>query len=481
MNATAGRQRTDRSHPAGRSVAGFVIGLCLLAAAPPALRAQTGTLDMSFAPVITGVFFAQINAMIVQTNDQILFGGSFTNVSGAARSGIARLNADGSVDQGFDPGTGISGGLNSVNAIAVQSNDGSVWIGGDFTKVNGTNRTRVARLNSNGSLDAAFNPGTGPNNTVKALAAQPDGSILIAGRFTSVNGKNRGSLARLSATGSLDTNFVSGVGADAEIDTLALQSDGKIIIGGRFTHFNGTSQARIARLNGADGSLDSSFNIGPGANDFVNAVLLQPDGKILVGGGFTNINTAGIYGIARLETNGIVDANFTTGLDYFPFGSVFSVAIQSNGKIFTGGNFTSVEGVSRPSFARLNADGTLDAGFVPDPPNSAVVAVGLQSDGSVILAGGMAVGTQFGVARLHGDPVSPPARPALSNAELLTGGQFHFILHGEAGRSYIILTTPDFSSWSPLATQILATASQPFTDSSAASTNNRFYRTELSP
>jgi uncharacterized delta-60 repeat protein len=448
------------------------------------LQAQSGTLDTNFSPVITSSFFANINAMVVQTNDQVIFGGTFANVSGLSRNGIARLNANGSVDTNFNPGKGISGGFGSVNAIALQPNDGKILIGGSFTSVNGTNRASIARLNTDGSLDLSFNPGTGADNTVLAIALQPDRSILLAGIFTTVNGKSRGSIARLDETGALDTNFVNGAGANNEVDSVALQTNGQIIIGGRFTQFNGLGQNRIARLQGTNGAVDASFNVSSNASDFVNTVFVQPDGKVLVGGGFTNINSVNVFGIARLQANGLVDPGFTTSLDFVAFGSVFSVARQSNGKVFIGGNFSSVGGVSRPSFARLNADGTLDTGFVPDAPNSAVVAIGLQSSGDVIVAGGMAVtdshgNAQFGVARLHGDSVSPPAHPLLTNMLPLSGA-FGFTLNGEAGRTYIIQFTADFTLWTPWMTQMLTTTSQSFTDSVVAGVSRRLYRAQVS-
>jgi uncharacterized delta-60 repeat protein len=462
----------------------ILVVLASLVASTTKLHAQAGTLDTNFAPLITGVFFANINAMVVQTNDQVLFGGSFTNVSGFSRNGIARLNSDGTVDAGFNPGTGISGGLDSVNVILVQPNDGKVLIGGNFTKFNGTNRASIARLNTDGSLDLSFNPGTGPNNTVVAIGVQPDGSILLGGSFTSVNGLRRGGIARIDGSGTLDTNFVSGAGANNEVDSLALQTDGKIIIGGRFTQFNGASQNFIARLQGADGSVDATFDVSSNASDHLNTVFVQPDGKVLVGGSFTNINSVNVFGIARLQTNGVVDPSFTTSLDYLSFGSVFSVARQSNGKVFVGGNFTSFGGVSRPSFARLNADGSLDTGFVPDAPNSAVVAIALQSSRDVIVAGGMAVtdshgNLQFGVARLHGDAVSAPASPVLSSVEPLSSG-IRFTLNGEAGHTYIIQFTSDFSPWTPWTTQLLTTTSQSFTDSIVAGVSHRFYRAQVS-
>ena len=463
----------------------IVIILALIGTGSTNLQAQSGTLDTNFAPVITGQFFANVTALVVQTNDQVLFGGAFTNVSGFLRNGIARLNADGTVDANFNPGTGVSGGFATVHAIAVQPNDGKILIGGSFSKFNGTNRAGIARLNTDGSLDLGFDPGPGTSGTVNSIAVQPDGGILIAGTFSMVSGKSRGNIARMGANGVLDTNFVTGAGANFEVDSLALQTDGNIIIGGQFTKFNGASQNRIARLQGINGAVDTSFNVSSNASDLVNAVVVQPDGKVLVGGGFTNINSVNVFGITRLQTNGVVDPGFNTSLDYLSSGSVFSVARQSNGKVCIGGNFISFGGVNEPSFARLNANGTLDNGFVPDAPNSAVVAIGFQSSGDVLLAGSMSVtdahgNMQFGVARLHGDAASNPAPPVLTNGQLLPGA-FRFDLNGEAGRIYVVQYSGDFSVWTPWTTQLLATTSQSFTDSIIAGVSHRFYRAKVGP
>jgi uncharacterized delta-60 repeat protein len=476
MNAST--LRGDRSY----SARGLLVTLLLTGSLD--LVAQPGTLDTNFAPVITGPFVVNVQAMTVQTNDQVVFGGTFTNVSGFLRKSLALLNANGTVDGSFNPGNGIKGGLGTLNAIAVQPADGKILIGGDFTSVNGASRQRLARLNPDGSVDQSFNPGAGANAMVSALAVQPDGRILVAGAFTTLNGISRGGIARVDTTGALDTNFVNGAGADSQILALALQPDGEIIIGGRFLHFNGVSQNRIARIDGASGALDPSFNIGTGASAAVNALVTQPDGKILVGGGFTSFNSVNLFGLVRLQTNGTLDTNFITRLDYVAYGSVFSVALQSNGKVYIGGNFSSVGGVRRPSFARLNTDGTLDTAFVPDPPNSAVAAIGLQSTGDIIVAGGMAVtdahgNTQFGVARLHGDVgSSPPTPPLLSNPQPVSGG-FQFTINGEVGRSYVILDTVDLVSWQLLTTQMQATVSQTFTDSSATGVHHQFYRVEV--
>ena len=114
-------------------------------------------------------------------------------------------------------------------------------------------------------LDPQFGAGAGANGSVVRAVVQPDGKVVIAGDFTEVNGQSAKRIARLLSDGSLDASFDPGTGADGIIEALALQPDGKIIIAGNFTRFNGTSCGRIARLN-ADGSLDSAYASGPGAN-----------------------------------------------------------------------------------------------------------------------------------------------------------------------------------------------------------------------
>ena len=134
--------------------------------------------------------------------------------------------------------------------------------------MNAVGRVAIARLNADGSTDTGFNPGSGGNDWVEAVALQPDGKVLIGGSFTSFNGTPRNRIARLNANGSLDTTFNPGSGVDNTVNRIAVQSDGKVLLVGAFTTVNGVSRNRIARLN-ADGSLDTSFNPGTGANGFV--------------------------------------------------------------------------------------------------------------------------------------------------------------------------------------------------------------------
>ena len=198
---------------------------------------------------------------MIQPDNKTVFSGDFRAYNGTLRNRIARMNADGSLDTGFMASPN-SGANDTISCVALQP-DGKVLIGGVFTSFNSTNRFHIARLNSDGTLDASFSTGLGANGSVWALALQTDGKVLIGGNFTSVNSTNRNNIARLNSDGSLDTGF-SGR-PNGTVNAIALQADGKVVLGGQFTSLDNTNYSHIARLN-VDGSLDTSFNAGLGAD-----------------------------------------------------------------------------------------------------------------------------------------------------------------------------------------------------------------------
>ncbi|HEX3228065.1 MAG TPA: delta-60 repeat domain-containing protein, partial [Pyrinomonadaceae bacterium] len=218
--------------------------------------------------------------------------------------------AGGDIDPSFNPGAGASGSTATVLAVAVQT-DGKIVVGGTFSQAAGQARGNIARFNPDGSLDPTFlSSGVGANGDVSALFVQPDGKIVICGDFTTVNGSARNRIARLNSDGTLDFTFLAtGSGANFVVNAAALQSDGKIVIGGRFTTINGTTRNHIARIN-SDGTLDASFlAAGSGINGDVFSLALQTDGKTLIGGFFTSVNGTARNGIARLNSDGTNDAS----------------------------------------------------------------------------------------------------------------------------------------------------------------------------
>lgn len=332
-----------------------------------------------------------VSSILLDSSGKILVGGAFTSFNGVQRNGIARINGNGTLDSSFNPGVGANG---AVWCLGLQTN-GMVLIGGEFTLVNGTNRNYIARLGSNGVLDATFDTSTGPNGPVLTMALQPDGHVLIGGEFTSVGGVPRNHIARLNTDGSLDTSFDPGVGADDIVYTIARQNDGAVLLGGAFTHVRDTSRPAIARLN-SDGSLDLNFDPGSGANDTVYTVKLQDTGEILIGGLFTSYNQTRRVGIARLFTNGTLDTSFMdpaynqfagVPTHYFnpqvePRNFVFTISLDPSWinqntpqqlfltNIVVGGGFTRVGGgFARDDVRNRNNFARLVGGSTPGPGN----------------------------------------------------------------------------------------------------------------
>ncbi|MEO8351818.1 MAG: hypothetical protein ABI680_08800, partial [Chthoniobacteraceae bacterium] len=305
----------------------------------------------------SGVF-----AVVLQPDGKILVAGS----GGASGIRLARLETNGTVESTatFNPGSGPD---SFVYGMALQP-DGKILMGGNFTTVNGLTRNYFARLEANGTVEgtATFNPGSGANGAVHCVAVQADGKILLGGDFTSVNGMPRNRIARLNADGTVESTatFNPGPGADLAVHCMVVQPDGKILLGGDFFTVNGQSRNGIARLN-PNGSLESTgtFNPGTGVSGGsfdVESMALQANGKILLAGHFSSVNGQARNGIARLNPNGSVESTSTFNPGTGPGGDrpyVTCVALQANGMILLGGTFTMISGQPRNKIARLANDG----------------------------------------------------------------------------------------------------------------------------
>jgi len=318
-----------------------------------------------------------VRALAIQADGKIIVGGDFTTLRGSeARNCIARIYADGRLDYDFYNPAGAN---TSVCCLAVQA-DGKIIVGGLFTNLAGQARNRIGRLETWGSLDTSFNPAA--NSNVYSLAIQTDGKIIVGGAFTQLGGESRYYIGRLNTNGTSDAVF-GNPAANDDVRAIALQTDGKILVGGAFTRIDGQIRHHLARLN-TDGSLDTSFNMYAITDNDVYSLAIQADGKILVGGTFTQLFYTARNHIARLNTDGSLDTAFNPNSN----GDVHSLAIQADGKIVVGGDFTAIGGSVRTNMARLNLDGTLDTDFLSTAAaNARVRVLAIQSDGKV-LAGG---------------------------------------------------------------------------------------------
>ncbi|MFN0279872.1 MAG: cohesin domain-containing protein [Pyrinomonadaceae bacterium] len=448
-----------------------------------------GTPDLTFNPAGVGTDGNGVWAMRVQSDNKILIGGAFNSYNGVPRSHWARLNADGTLDATFVPptasGTGIeyidvlpdgkilaSGGvqdfsgnnialirLNSNGSIdntftlvygdgtgyhVTRDNPGNIMLTGWFNTVNGSSRRNIVRLNSTGSVDNTFNAALSTYGQIFSAAAQQDGKLVVVGNFRVANGAGRVRIARFNPDGSIDATFIPGSGTFPDpsdganiIYTVAIQSDGKILIGGRFGGYNGLIRRGIARLN-SDGSPDTSFNAGfndpliaplvefrhilalpdnkimaagvvvegfskslfrlnvDGSNDVsfqtgtssrIYEIVRQSDGKIIAVGSFASYGGQQRRRIVRVNDDGVVDTTFSpaTGVNN---GIVFSIALAANGQMLIVGSFTSYDGIARNRIARINSNGSLDTSFDPGTgANGTILTVALENDGRAVLGG----------------------------------------------------------------------------------------------
>lgn len=185
--------------------------------------------------------------------------------------------------------------------------------------------------------------------------------------------------------------FGGGQGVDGAIYALAAQPDGKIILGGRFGSVNGIPRNNIARLN-ADGTLDRTFvdNLDMGVNGQINAIAIQPDGGIVIGGTFTQAGRVELMNLARYKADGSIDKNFggASGSSIGANGAVLALAVQTDGKVVVGGNFSTIFGQPRRGIARIKVDGTLDGPVVAqDSMSGDVKAITAAADGSAVAGG----------------------------------------------------------------------------------------------
>lgn len=339
-----------------------------------------GYIDSSFE---VGVGFDTIvQTMAIQSDGKIIVAGDFTYYNGIPVNRIVRLNTNGSIDDTFSIGDGFD---NSVRTIAIQS-DGKILVGGYFTTYNGDTNKRIIRLNSDGTKDMTFDSGSGfDKNAVLSIKIQSDGKIVAGGGFTFYNGVPRKRIIRIESNGSIDNSFTIGNGFNSTVYSVDLQSDGKIIAGGIFTAYKGLAQNSIARLN-SDGSLDNSFVIGTGINNSVYCVKYQTDGKIVIAGNFTTYNGFGKNKIVRLNTDGSIDDEFVIGTGFS--GVVYNLNILSDSRIIVTGAFTSYNGTARNRIISLNSDGSIDSLYNTGKGLNNVAYVSINDANGNILAGG---------------------------------------------------------------------------------------------
>jgi uncharacterized delta-60 repeat protein len=324
---------------------------------------SNGSVDSSFN-IGAGVL-GSVASISIQSDGKIIAAGTIASYSGSAEANIVRINSDGTRDTSFNVGTGLS---DSAIEVAVQSDEKVVVIGG-FTSYNGTTQNRITRINSDGTRDASFNVGTGFDPVPFVLTIQQDQKILVGGLFTTYSGSVSPGIVRINSDGTKDTSFNPGTGFNSNVESIAVQSDQKILVGGAFTTYSGSTSPGIVRIN-SDGTKDTSFNPGTGfdISTFVNAIYIQNDGKIIAVGTFSSYSGSIQNGITRINSDGTRDTTFNTGTGFILNGVVpptYIIAAQSNGNIILGGDFTSYNGKIQNNITRLLPEFNLNQTSIP--------------------------------------------------------------------------------------------------------------------
>ena len=416
-----------------------------------------GSIDSSFN--IGNGFDKSVWAIAIDASGKYVIGGRFSTYQWVSANKIIRLNTDWSRDTSFNMGGWIPwNGDDCVYSLAIDAN-GKIIITGYFNSYNWSLAYKIVRVNPDGSIDTTFNmwDGFGPmitypqavvltsdgkiiilgntfqykwigtppgmntinsdgsrdrtkqnitsgfdtpswNGTIRAAAIQSDGKILVGGWFKSYNKTLVYGLVRLNSDGSRDTTFdiwswfdiwvYDGYLNSRWIASIAVQADGKILVGWSFTTYQWISASKIIRLN-ADGSRDTSFNIGVwfdnGQYTAPTKIIVQPSGKILVVGSFTSYQWVTANKMIRLNADGSIDSTFNMGAWFV--GSVVNVDSDSNGKIIAIGQFTSYNWTPINQIAIINSDWTLDTTFNPWTSFASwyPYTVKVQADGKILV------------------------------------------------------------------------------------------------
>lgn len=365
--------------------------LTALISVAAAMVAQVPIIDYGFQAVPPSV---QVHKIVELPDGKILVGGFFLNYAGSGKNHLVRLNSDGTVDATWGPdGVGPS---NSVYDIALMP-DGRILIAGNFVAYNGISCQFIARLNANGTQDMSFLiPPNTINGAVNAIALHDDRKVIAVGDFFTCYGQSMPHIARFNENGSLDLSFNIGSGFSSSAHTLLVLPDSRILVGGTFMVFNGEFCGNLALLT-PQGPRDPSMNTNPGFGaGMVLALLLQPDGKLLVGGEFQWHNGQPASCLIRLNMDGTRDPSFTSPI--YPYARVKTIDRQADGMLLIGGEYVSsmynpnVPGPNR--ITRIHPNGPRDDDFplgegagTGSEPTAYVSDITVQADGRILVGG----------------------------------------------------------------------------------------------
>jgi uncharacterized delta-60 repeat protein len=321
--------------------------------------------DFDSKPAFNGSVFAPNPYYIIdyQTYDNIVYiYGTFTSYGGQTANRIIKLNIDGTIDTSFNTGTGFNANSFGFQSLLVQP-DNKLVVSGDFTSYNGNAVNRIVRILPTGLIDVSFTIGSGFNNITSGLALDSNNKIIVLGSFSSYNGTTANRIARLNTDGTIDTSLVSGSGFNNVTNEVAVDLNNNMYVTGYFNNYNGTTANRIVKLL-ENGSIDTSFVSGSGFNTGVgqpNGVIMFDEDSILCYGYFTQYNGVSANRIVRINSDGSINQSFVTGTGFN--NAVYSVKPILEDKILVTGFFTQYNGTTSNGAIILNSNGSVYQSF----------------------------------------------------------------------------------------------------------------------
>ena len=415
----------------------ILITLCLASCVAAGALAQPGTLDLTFDPGtgLTGPGYG--NDLHEMPDGRMIVVGAFAAYNGVPANNIIRLMPDGSIDPTFNAGSGFD-----VQAFQIRLQPGGkLIVAGGFTTYNGQPAPRIVRLGMDGQYDATFQAGVGLNSVLSSLVIDVEGRIYAGGNSITYDGSSGGDIIRILPDGALDPTweiqgfdlpyydmeicpdsnvvyaiggdmgrlFQSGApdatfdgdGAESTIRVLHPLPDCRMYVGGVFDYFEGEQVGRITRVN-SDGTRDTTFNTGGGANFHVEEVAVMPDGKVVVAGGFNTFVGVTSWGLARMLPDGSFDAAFTVGIGQalFTTGTADKIKALPDGKLMILGQFDTFNNIPRSGICRLNGD-DLNTG-TPAFSAQAPLRYTMGANGDVTLLDATGVMRHVRVLDMHG-------------------------------------------------------------------------------
>ncbi|TGE26384.1 T9SS type A sorting domain-containing protein [Hymenobacter metallicola] len=390
------------------------------------------TIDPSFQPT-TLYTPASITSVVPQPDGKRLVVGFFDQTDAGSRIHLVRYNADHTVDQVFTTNVaGLQGNFtNSISNVRILPTGKLLLIGEGPLTLNGVTRQDLMVLHADGTPDASFDAGTATSSgSARVSAVQADGKILLGGNFSTYNGVVRRNIVRLLTTGAVDATFNSNAIFNSPVADIILQPDGRILVAGSFD-----APAGVARLL-STGALDPSFT-SPFSTDAAATLLgLQPDGSILVGGLLEGNNNEANY-LVRLRPNGAQDLVFTYKVDNttYPFSianrnDVTDIVMQPTGQVVVPVTIGATQATEL--LTRFNADGTRDATFAVPTSFGSVNSLQQQANGQLLIGGSYfrLPNHRSSVALLTADGVVDPA----FNPQLLRFGSVRSIVQQPDGK-----------------------------------------------